>query len=236
MLVAFAIFGPQLAFVTLRATAAYFFVASGALLVLRNQIRGLWAGLIALLFHVSAALALSPIAGFLLARRLRQLQWLQRPAVLLRVVLVGAVIVAVAGSSIIDLTKSLFLAIPYLSKYMSFVQDDGSGGDNGGLARFAVAHFIFLAALTGFVLAFLTVADRRTRAASVYVLISYAIYLFIFFGFSPIAAFRQTPFWMLPAVAIFPWRRVGWSGLASPVFCLAVSGVFAFQFTRVLAL
>ena len=235
MLVAFAIFGPQLAFVTLRATGAYFFVAAGTLWVLRNQVKGLWLGGVAVLFHVSAALAVPPIAVLLMARRSRRLAWLQRPAMLIRIILLFFVLLAFGGSSIIAAAKTLFQAVPYLSKYISFLQEDGAGR-TAGLSQFAGAHFVFLAALSAFVIAFLAIPDRRTRAASVFVLVSYGIYLFIFFGFSPIAAFRQTPFWMLPAVAIFPWQRIGWRGLATPVFCGAMAGIFVFQFSRVLAL
>ncbi len=109
-----------------------------------------------------------------------------------------------------------------------------SGGVGNLVSGFAVGHFVLLAAITGFTAIFMLLNDVRTRNVAIFVIISYIFYAFTFFAFSPIAAFRQTPFWMLPAFSIFPWDRIGWRGAGQIVFLALATGIFLFQFSRVI--
>lgn len=232
MLLTFAIYGPQLAFVTLRATPAYMLTGLGTVMLLRRQRNGPWLVGSALLFHVSAVLAWPPLVALAVGQRTTWLDWLQRPRNIGIAAAVLLLLFATAGGIIVNAATAVFSAIPYLAKYLFFLRESDTGVD---LSRFPLAHFIFLAALTGFTGLVLLVDDVRMRRARIYVTTSFAVYLFIFLILSPIAAFRQTPFWMLPALAIFPWQRVGWRGPPGLLFLAGTVVIFLFQFSRVMA-
>ena len=232
MLLTFAIYGPQLGFVTLRATPAYMLTGMATMMMLRRQRNGPWVAASALLFHVSAVLAYPPLTVLAVGQRTRWFDWLQRPRNIGIAAVALLILFATVGGVLVEYANALFQAVPYLAKYLFFLRESDTGVD---LTQFALAHFVFLAALTGFTGLVVIVDDPRVRRARLFVITSYAVYLFIFFILSPIAAFRQTPFWMLPALAIFPWERVGWRGLPGLLFTAGALGIFVFQFTRVLA-
>lgn len=235
MLATFALFGPQLAFVTIRATPAYFIASVAVLHAVRGHTRAFAFVLLAVMFHISGVLALVPIVALFAQSRFPALRWLQKPSNVLRVLVGLALVLAFFGSYIFEGARALFTAVPFLAKYLIFtVGLSDSGGVANLVGQFAIGHFVLLGFVTVLVGAFVMVDDRATRTVSIFVITSYVLYVFTFLGFSPVAAFRQTPFWMIPAFAIFPWQKVGLRGIGNVAFILGCFGVFAFQFSRVL--
>jgi hypothetical protein len=235
LIMAFALYGSQLAFVTIRATPAYIIASVAVMQAIRGQNRAfLFTGL-AIFFHISAVLALIPILALFFKSKLTWLNFLQKPrALIITFILVGGIFVA-AGSAIFSATSSILNSVPFLGKYLVFaVGMSDAGGVASITSRFAVGHFVLLVAITIFLVAFLLLNDQRTRSVSIFLIVSYAFYVFTFFAFSPIAAFRQTPFWVLPAFSIFPWHKVGWRSIGHFVFLAVAGGMFAFQFSRVI--
>ena len=236
LLMAFALFGPQLAFVTIRATPAYIFAAVAALCALNGKNRAFVFGGLAAMFHISSALALPPIGALFSRASFKWLAIFQRPKMLLFSFIVVAGGLTLLGSTILSLVTDLFNAIPFLGKYLVFAVSASDDTGAGNLSGFAIGHYVLLASVTGFTMVFLLQKDSEVRAAGIFVIVSYLTYVFIFTLFSPIAAFRQTPFWMLPAFSIFPWQRLGWRGIGGLGFLALASGIFLFQFSRVIAL
>ena len=234
LLMAFALYGPQLAFVTIRATPAYMLAALAVLDAARGRYRCFaWLGA-ALLFHVSSALAIVPIAALLVRTHLGAVQRLQEPKVLLALLAAASVVFALAGSFIFSGAQTLLDSIPFLSKYTIFLVGLGDDGGLSSIQTFAFGHFILLAVITAFFFTYLIVRDPITRLTAIFVVAGYVFYLFMFFAFSPVAAFRQTAFWLLPAFSLFPWHRVGWKDMGQLPFLAGAVGIFAFQFSRVL--
>ena len=237
LLASFALFGPQLAFVTVRATPAYFIACIAVLQAIRGQPRAFAFILLAIMFHISATLALVPILALFAQSRFPALRWLQRPANVLKALIGLALTLAIFGGFIFEAVYALFNAVPFLGKYLVFTVGFSDAGGVGNLVQqFAIGHFVLLAFITVLVLAFVLVGDAYTQRVSIFVITSYVLYVFTFLGFSPIAAFRQTPFWMIPAFSIFPWHRVGLRGAGNVLFLGGTLCVFAFQFSRVLNL
>lgn len=232
---AFALYGSQLAFVTIRATPAYMIAAVAVMQAVRGQNRALLFAALAIMFHVSAVLALIPIAALTFKAKLEWLSFLQRPKALFVALAIIIVVFAVGGSAIFSLTKTVFQNIPFLGKYLVFaVGLSEAGGVSKIVSSFAIGHFVLLVAITAFTISFLLLNDDNTRNVGIFLIVSYVFYLFTFLAFSPIAAFRQTPFWVLPAFSIFPWHRVGWRSVGQPLFLALALGMFLFQFSRVI--
>ncbi len=234
LLMAFALFGPQLAFVTIRATPAYILAAIAVLEAARGRHRS-FAWLVgAGLFHVSSALALVPIMALLFRSYFGALQRLRDPRILLSVLFFLGLMLALASPIIFSSAQVVLESIPFLSKYTVFLVGLSDEGGISTIQTFAFGHFVLLAGITVFFFFYIVINDPITRKSSIFVVVGFLVYALMFFAFSPIAAFRQTLFWMLPALSLFPWHRVGWSGPGQIPFLALVLGIFAFQFDRVL--
>jgi hypothetical protein len=234
LLATFALFGPQLAFVTIRATPAYMIANVAVLQAVRGQYRAFFFAGLAMMFHISAVLALVPILLLFGQSRFPQLRWLEKPRNLFWALGLLSVIFVLLGSRVFELTRALFDSIPFLNKYLIFTMGSTDAGGAAGTAGYAIGHFILLVCISAFVLAYLLLGNAVTRRTGGFVVVSYLIYVLSFFGFSPIAAFRQTPFWAIPAFSLFPWRTIAWRGGGNVPFLLGVAGVFAFQLSRVI--
>ncbi|MEA1085877.1 hypothetical protein SFC76_16550 [Sphingomonas sp. CD22] len=234
LLMAFALYGSQLAFVTIRATPAYMFTGIAMMQAFRGRYVSLFYMVVAIMFHISAALALVPMAIVLAGSRIGDLRFIHNPRYLICLALLLGALAVVVGPAVVDVVKNVFQNIPFLGKYLVFAV--GTSDTNGAsiVESFAIGHFVLLAGITAFVFMFLVVPDPLLRRLSIFVLFSYGLYLFVFLAFSPVAAFRQTPFWVIPAFSIFPWERVGWRGPAHILFLALALGMFVFQFSRVI--
>lgn len=225
LLFIFAMLGPLLAFVTMRATPAYFLVAIGVRYAIDRRPAAWLCLAAAALFHISALLAAPPMALLYFERHL--------PAILrsgqsrryylllaLAIVAVGAVL-PYASSSV----TSLIQAIPVISKYDAYT-DSAS-------AETQIGHYIFLAFVSLLTVAFLAAQRGAEAKLNMFVLASFALYVVMFFSASPIAAFRQAPFWAMPMIAALPWGRLGLNRATMPVFIVLCVGLFLFQFKQV---
>lgn len=230
LIMAFALYGSQLAFVTIRATPAYMIASIAVIHAAKGNNRAFLLVGLAILFHISSVLALLPVAALLFKSRLHALSFLQNPRVLFSLLALAGLVFVLAGSTITAVVGAVFSSIPFLGKYLVF--SGGLDTTTGG-SEFAVGHFVLLGAISVFTAAFLTLQDKGTRSAGIFVIVSFIFYVLTFFAFSPIAAFRQTPFWMLPAFSLFPWQKVGWRGFGHALFLGLAAGMFAFQFSRV---
>lgn len=225
LLFAFAMLGPLLAFVTIRATPAYFLVALSVRFASgRRPIA--WICLIAAsLFHISALLAVIPVALLYFERNMPAMMRSDRSRryymfVMLAIVAIGAVIPAMSES-----IASLLQSIPLLSKYDIYTESSETGTQIG--------HYIFLAFVSAITFLFITFNEKSKRELNIYTLVSFAIYIILFFGTSPVAAFRQAPLWMLPMIATISWDRIGVKPATAPIFVLGCAGLFGFQFMLV---
>lgn len=234
LLATFALFGPQLAFVTIRATPAYAIAAVAVLQAVRGQYRSFFFAGLAMMFHVSAVIALVPIVVLFAQARYRQLAWLEEPRNMAKVIGAMAAVFVVFGKRLFDAAQAVFDAVPFLNKYLIFSVGASDSGVTSLAQTFAIGHFILLGTVSLFVLAYVVLGNATTRRTGVFVVVSYLLYVFSFLGFSPIAAFRQTPFWLIPAFSLFPWRNLGWRGGGNVPFLLGVAGVFMFQLSRVI--
>lgn len=222
LLLIFAILGPLLAFVTLRATPAYFLVAIAVQYAIKRRPVAWILLLAASLFHISSLLALLPMTLLYFERNLPRLMRSDRSRRYYLILIVGIVFVAVVLPALSSSLTSLIQAIPVISKYDAYTTEV--------TGQTQIGHYIFLVFVSVLTIAFLAVRDSASSRLNFYVITSFALYVVMFFSASPVAAFRQSPFWIMPMIAVLPLKRLGVNRVLAPVFILACAGLFAFQF------
>lgn len=132
-----------------------------------------------------------------------------------------AAILPELSSSVTSVVKS----IPVISKYDVYTDSITT--------ETRIGHYIFLVFVSILTVIFLMARDELSGRLSVYVMASFALYVVMFFSASPVAAFRQTPFWIMPMIALLPWERVGLTKATAPIFVIACAVLFVFQFGQV---
>lgn len=225
LLFLFAMLGPLLAFVTMRATPAYFLVAIGVRHAIDRR-PSAWLFLaLASFFHISSLLAAAPMALLYFERNLPKLLRSNRSRkfylfITLGVVAFGAILPQLSGS-----VTSVIQSIPVISKYDVYTDSIST--------ETRIGHYIFLAFVSMFTIAFLIARNEISGKLNVYVIASFALYVLMFFSASPVAAFRQAPFWIMPMIAVLPWESLGLKKSTAPLFAIACAALFVFQFGQV---
>ncbi len=226
LLFTFAVLGPLLAFVTLRATPAYFLIAiSVRYAVDRRPVAWLCLAMAAS-FHISALLAAPAMILLYFERNLPSMIQSNRSKSYYLKVALCIIAVCVVLPSLSGSFNSIVKSIPVISKYE--VYTDVSEG-----SVTQVGHYIFLVFISTLVLLFIRAQNEVSRRLNVYVLVSFALYVLLFFATSPVVAFRQTPFWIMPLIAVLPWDRLGVLRATGPAFVMVCAVLMIFQFSQV---
>ena len=231
LLVTFAITGPLLALVTVRATPAYLLVALAVITADSRPLRSALFMALALCFHVSTGLTVAPWALLLLRARLPEVLRVERPAPLILAGLVFALIFVYFGQTLVSALLSLVEGIPFLNKYLAYSQDFAT--QHGGIRETSVSHYIFFVFSIGYSALYFLVADEEAKKINLYIVASLLIYVTMFFGLSPVAALRQACFWQLPMTVMLPWRRLGITAPLAPFLMVGSLGFFLFQLGQV---
>jgi len=129
---------------------------------------------------------------------------------------------------IISAMISLIQNTPYLSKYIAYT-DEVLPVDHVT----SISHYVFMVFVVIFSGAFLISSSGDVDKIRIYIMSSILVYLFTFIALSPVAAFRQAPFFLIPMISLFPWKKFGINGPISFIFILACAGMFVFQFDQV---
>ncbi|RYF21576.1 MAG: hypothetical protein EOO77_05760 [Oxalobacteraceae bacterium] len=223
-----ALLGSLLAFVTLRATPSYFLLAISVHYAMDRNPRTWILLVVAAMFHASAFLAALPLTLLYFRDALPDLLKADRPVRLFAVALAFFIAIGVLAPQISKGVMSLFESIPILSKYVVY-SVEASASKQGT----SINHYIFFAFLAAFLLFFFIFSDARNKRLNEYLLFSFLIYIALFAGVSPVAAVRQAPFWLMPMIPLYPWKRVGVSMITIPLFVIFCAGLFYFQFSQV---
>lgn len=224
-------FGALLAFVTIRATPAYFLICFAAFEAARARaLPALALAFIACLFHLSAALAVPGIVIALLQSRLGFIDKALRSRVLLFVVGFGIVIPFILLQSILgDALQSLVNSVPLLDRFTAYVQGDTSQGL--GPTR-SIFHLIYSGIVTVSLVGYLVIAKDASNQLKTYLIVCFGVYLFL--SFSPVSAYRFSIFFVMPLLLSFPWRRIALGGVTPIAVAIVSVVVFVTGFTSVL--
>ncbi len=216
----FCLFGPLLALITIRATPAYFsfFLAFFAL---RRRKPG-WAvafSFLAAAFHFSGMLLLPAVLasaafGAMLDRspRARQAFWV----LFVIACLLGSTLVFTGASSIFAAFEIGDLLLRY-STYLTEVSSESG-----------VFHKVYFVAAFALASGFLLYS--RNVAWGAKLLIGLAAVQFFLIAWSPVLAFRQSIFWVAPAILSFPFSDVLRSRLLRVFLALLFSLVLGYSF------
>lgn len=230
VLLCFCVFGALMAFVTIRATPAYFFVALGFIETLRNKNKAFWYFFVAALFHMSAILALIPLIFSLSQNRFASLSWIYT-AGKGTLYLIGTVFFLVATLQIFfqEVVFTVVKNVPIMSRYLVYVFSSYEDGviNSPTMPETSIFHFIYLVICSVFVLIFITDRSDICRKSRSYIFISYVI--FILLQFSPVTAFRQSIFWMFPAIFVFPWSNYTAGSLGAAPLLISAFVIFLYQ-------
>ncbi len=226
VLISFALYGSLLAFVTIRATPAYLLVAMAALRATQGRTSAIWLALAATLFHVSAVLTIPPILFGVAQNRFRSLAWITYSTRALAGVVAGAMLLfGLLRAAFANAINAAIGAIPFLGKYVVYTAALDPLKDKGEGSSTSINHLIYALIMSLLVLVAMIMPDERCRRLRGYFLTSYAIFLLL--EFSPITAYRQSQFWAIPLMLIFPWHRFVPGGFRSVLLVVACLAFFA---------
>jgi EpsG family len=227
-----AVFGPILAFVTIRATPAYFFVMFAALEASRGNRRAFTLVIAAALFHSSALLALPPLIASFAQTRFTLVDSAFRSRT--TAVLLGLIIIvpfAIFRNSMIEVTRGAldFLGSAF-SRFSIYVKDGQNTIDsqNGG-SIFQQIYFVLSSIALLF---FISTAGKLVRGLQGYLITSFGI--FVFMSGDPPSAFRQSLFWMMPLMVAFPWQNISLRGLSTWALIPLAIVLFWYGFSEVI--
>jgi hypothetical protein len=174
LLFTFAILGPLLAFVTLRATPAYFLVALAVSQALERRPTAWLYLLAASLFHISSLLAAAPMALLYFERNLprflrsKRSRWVY--AFLAVVIIATATFLPNITSTILDVVGMF----PAISKYDVYA--------NTQTTETSTSHYLFLAFMLTFAVVYIIFQESDDVRINVYIISSLIIYILMFFS------------------------------------------------------
>lgn len=231
ILLIFATFGPLLAFITIRATPAYFLVTIATLEASRGRWRWLFVFAIAVLFHSSALLALPSLVAAIMQRRFSILDraFTSRSTILF--VSVGIISPLIFFREyMLDLTRYLIIILgSTFAKFSIYLQ---GGSTNSVEPIGSIYHQIYFSISSLALIAFLLKHEKAQFKLGGYLLVSYGIYVFMFSV--PPSAFRQSLFWMMPLMIAFPWREFSFRGVGSTLLPVIAVVLFWYGFRETL--
>ncbi len=217
-----ALFGPLLAFVTIRATPAYLcFFISFFMWRDGRAFLALVFSLLAVLFHLSAILLLPALALSVMVH-----EKLVRSPVFRRAVLtfyffsiaVGFYLTMLGGPSWL----SGFELGELFIRYSAYIELEDSTP-----SLFHRAYFVAAVFASG---AYIALSRDDWRAKS---LVIFASSQFFIVSWSPILAFRQSIYWMAPLLLAFPFGRYMRGDFERVVFAILLVGIFVFSLVGV---
>jgi hypothetical protein len=220
ILVMTCLFGSLLAFVTIRATPAYLLVALAALETNRGkQFKPLSLLFIASLFHSSALLAAPGIIAAILCHRSQILSsWAaspQKSLVVFATLLVPALFLQQQLSDFLSIIIEFFSSS--IGRFTAYIPTDQGGAniDTGERSNNDLFYALFCFVS---VVIFMIFSEKYFLRIRVFVLISFMVFSAMFF--QPTAAFRQSLYWFIPMILIFPWKKFAFGGLGNAVLII----------------
>jgi hypothetical protein len=227
----FVTFGPILAFVTIRATPAYFLVLFACLEMNRGSKLALPLCLLAALFHSSALLALPAfLVGLAQARFSTWDRLLRSRKIAMVIGLIFVLPFALFRNDVGDLALTIIETFGSgFSRFVVYVQDSEGGSLQREVSIFQQIYFI-LASLA--LLALILLIVDSPRGATGYFITSYA--LFVLMSGNPPSAFRQSLYWMMPLMVVFPWSSIRLRGLGNCAILVVAVVVYWFSFSEVI--
>lgn len=222
-----ALYSPLLAFVTLRATPAYLLAAIAYFIRGSHPGKALAVSLVAVGFHVSAAAVVIPL--ILTANNRLGRAFVSANARWMDVSIVSAAVliyIFLGGLS------------AYLPQVAAFLEEQGEFAKFAEYATLAgdmqsIMHRVYFVMTLGMVV-LLLISRREFNSRDVrYMTLSFLIYAAL--TISPVVAFRESIFWMMPLVLIFPFHRYMQTAASAFAFCATCGVLYVVGFYGVLS-
>jgi hypothetical protein len=232
--VALGLYAPMLAYVTIRATPAYALMALAALMAFQGRFFALPALVLASLIHPTSAIGAIPVLVLLVQRRYGWLSWVNTyaPRIIAAMMILAAVSVALQGV-IMDTMLDALASIGQLDKYLVYIESTEVTSQSSTVSEVSVYDRLYSVLVTLITFAAFLQKDPRLVVMRGFVLSSFIIFFVL--SFSPVAAFRQSIFWIMPVILAFPWRAAGVRGPVALALMAASVALFIFQLSSVLA-
>ena len=226
--ISFGVFGALLAFVLVRAMPAYFLVFFAVLDASRGKTRSLILLLLAIGFHISAILAAPALVAVLLQNRFKNLSNIveSRFVFLFTILLVLLLLIGSLPIFLNYINTLIGIFSPVIGKYGTYFEGANALANNQSAAITSSNHLYYVISVSAFLMVFLYSNNKACLRSRSYMIVSYVI--FIILSISPVVAFRQSIFWLLPAVALFRWEDFHFSGFGT-TFIIIIAGT-AFYF------
>jgi EpsG family len=220
-----ALYGSLMAFVTFRATPAYLLVTIAFFNAIEGKKRSYLYIAISSLFHVSAIIViLFCESKFDFIKKISINKYF-----IVFIVLLFSLIYYIYGNLLLLKIIDILSSVPFLGKYIAYsTQIDVVSGVivNNGQDRFF--HVIYAISVSLFVIAIISSNNENCIRIRNAVLIGYL--MFIFMQFSPTSAFRQSIFWMTPALLVYPWSKLHFKQYGVIPFVVLCVGLAVYQF------
>jgi hypothetical protein len=215
VLLSFGFFGALLAFVLVRATPAYLFILFGVIETSQGRTRGLVLTALAVGFHISALLAVPAVVVLFAQNRIPAVSKFFRSRMFLSASLAIIAIMAIGSLPIflgyINIIISTFSSV--IGKYSVYFESANIVAAGGIAKDTSQNHRYYMIAVTAVVLAFVFIKNENCVRLRGYVITSFIIFIFI--SITPVVAFRQSIFWLIPLIIIIPWNSFRFSGFGT---------------------
>lgn len=236
VLISVAMFGPLLSMVTIRATPAYLLCISAALIVSKRPRVGVMMVAVAAAFHNTALLALGPVILIILQRKMFNETILNNNKFMLFCFYTIAAIFALFfRETVFSLTEQAIYFFPApVEKYLIYILAGGGDfGSNRLYNEISVFNTLFFSGVAILLIAYLIMIGEEQKPYYLFILASFVI--FTFCSLNPVVSYRQSIFWVIPALLTFPWEKVkpnsvvgvGVIAFSAIAFFLNLDGVLA---------
>lgn len=195
----FSLFGPLLALVTIRATPAYLLLCYAYFNVGRCSWKALLLCFIAIGFHMSALLALPPMLLAIISTTKEEVKTLELPKVDIAITLLALLVYL-----------NIRLIIQFVSILISWLNGLGPLDKfSVYLTNIASAQSIFhrLYFVGCFCIVIIACLNSKYFSRTIIRYLSISFLSYATLCISPVAAFRESIFWIMPLLLVFPLKR-----------------------------
>lgn len=235
IVLSFALLGPLLAFVLVRATPAYILILLAALDSTKGRWRTFVLALLAVGFHISAVLAFPPLVVSFLQSRVALADRVLRSRVVITA-LVGALLVFIVASNTILLIYindlvSVFSSV--IGKYAVYLEGANTVARGGIADATSSSHIYYAMFAAATCILFISQSDEICVRLRAFMVASFLTFFAL--SISPVVAFRQSIYWILPLLIYFPWAKFRFAGFGNAAIIGSSAAIFAVGFRGVLA-
>jgi len=157
-----------------------------------------------------------------------RLHWIQRATT--PIVVGGLVYLALFvffKGAVTTLLDGILSGIPFLNKYIIYTSAEPAQSGIAIDKSSSQSHLAYAVAVSTFTFSCFFVKSEKIVAFRPYILFSYAIFQIL--EVSPITAYRQSLFWLIPVALVYPWDKFAKGPMSNAALAAGSFAVFIYS-------